>query len=434
MSTWLPGVIVLVFGLAVGIVLAIITRREAEQSAKGVSSDDDEMLRLRITDLRARRDGIYQRLRGEALDDADRLTLELSAARVLKKLDELGMLGKVGGSEPKIPVRTKKEEQPQRRGKPVSAVTGFAWGVGIMSLIALLTYFAMRDATPDPMQEMGMQQPGTQQGGGQQGDGQQVQLPPEVKARLDGLAREVEAAPTDIGKRNVYGHALLEAGLFFESFQESKVVLEQDKNNHEARIHAAVVRFVMGMGEQAEQMLRDVIKEDEKNLEALAYLGVFLAETSRVDEAVTVWTRGLELAGGSHPGFENFLARATGQAPNTPSQEQPSGQPDQSSGPSYQVHVALGDGIQVPDGATLYVYLKPSTGGPPVAARRLPATSFPLDIVIRAEDVMMGGALPTEGTVSARIDLDGNIGTKEDTVAAADVGANAGNPVSLTLQ
>ncbi len=49
-----------------------------------------------------------------------------------------------------------------------------------------------------------------------------------------------------------------------------------------------------------------------------------------------------------------------------------------------------------------------ASGGPPVAAKRIEAASFPLDFTITDADMMLGGPWPEAVTISARLDGDGN--------------------------
>jgi hypothetical protein len=73
--------------------------------------------------------------------------------------------------------------------------------------------------------------------------------------------------------------------------------------------------------------------------------------------------------------------------------------------------------------------------GPPVAVKRLPASSFPLEFAIGPEDSMMGQALPARARVEARVDSDGNPLTRDagDPSARQD-DVTAGTRLRLVLQ
>jgi hypothetical protein len=75
-------------------------------------------------------------------------------------------------------------------------------------------------------------------------------------------------------------------------------------------------------------------------------------------------------------------------------------------------------------------------GGPPVAVKRLPATSFPLRFTLDASDSMMGQPLPARARVEARVDSDGNPLTRVATDPSARLdGVTAGSTrLRLVLQ
>ena len=56
----------------------------------------------------------------------------------------------------------------------------------------------------------------------------------------------------------------------------------------------------------------------------------------------------------------------------------------------------LGEGQAAPPGAIVFITVRPAgvTSGPPVAAKRLPATSFPITFDVGPADSMMGQSLP----------------------------------------
>jgi cytochrome c-type biogenesis protein CcmH len=64
---------------------------------------------------------------------------------------------------------------------------------------------------------------------------------------------------------------------------------------------------------------------------------------------------------------------------------------------------------RVPDGAVLFLIARNAAGGPPLAVKRIPSPSFPLEFELGADDRMIQ-AMPFAGemTLSARIDADGN--------------------------
>jgi hypothetical protein len=67
-----------------------------------------------------------------------------------------------------------------------------------------------------------------------------------------------------------------------------------------------------------------------------------------------------------------------------------------------------------PRGAVLFVFVRESGfgAGPPLAARRLPVSSFPVPFEIGEEDAMMGQPFPDALLVEARLDGDGDPTTR----------------------
>ena len=66
-------------------------------------------------------------------------------------------------------------------------------------------------------------------------------------------------------------------------------------------------------------------------------------------------------------------------------------------------------------GGVLFLFVRAAgaTGGPPLAAQRIPSPSFPLAFAIGPEDAMMdGGPFPERVTIEVRLDGDGNAMTE----------------------
>jgi len=107
----------------------------------------------------------------------------------------------------------------------------------------------------------------------------------------------------------------------------------------------------------------------------------------------------------------------------------------QASGPSIHVIVNLAPGART--NGVLFIYARAigQTSGPPIAVKRIEAASFPVNVDLSSADSMMGGALPANVRVEARLDADGNAMTKDpaDPKASQDNVA-AGTSVTLTLR
>ncbi len=83
----------------------------------------------------------------------------------------------------------------------------------------------------------------------------------------------------------------------------------------------------------------------------------------------------------------------------------------------------------------LFVMARNPAGGPPIAVKRLLATTFPVTVDLGAADSMMGQQLPDKFRIEARLDTDGDAATKlpTDPTAMLD-GVAPGAVVTLSLK
>ncbi|MCC7385495.1 MAG: zinc ribbon domain-containing protein [Deltaproteobacteria bacterium] len=109
-------------------------------------------------------------------------------------------------------------------------------------------------------------------------------------------------------------------------------------------------------------------------------------------------------------------------------------------GPALHATVTLSDAVKEGAQGTLFVIVRPAGGpdrGPPLAVKRLDAPSFPLQVEIGPQDVMLKG-MPFTGPfdLQARLDRDANAMTKdpEDRVASAPPkGVKPGDTLEIVL-
>lgn len=110
--------------------------------------------------------------------------------------------------------------------------------------------------------------------------------------------------------------------------------------------------------------------------------------------------------------------------------------------PTDQAIRGVIEGPADPDAAVsstdvVFLYVRPAgaTGGPPLAVRRLPAASFPIDFAIGPADAMLPGTtFPERVTVEARLDRDGDpltVGPEDWTARSGPV---APGTAELTLR
>ncbi len=426
-SDWLPVLVVLAVGAIVGLMLARGLARRQPSKASGRNKRPrrgaDE---LRINDLEARRDELYEQLR-RSETDADRRQLEDQAARVLRELDELGAARESASHSDAKPDADGVDEAPPSPGRPM--LVGFLGGVAMVSLVGVLIYFAVSDARPREG-AVGPQPAQTTEEGEHPAA---ADLPPEVQARLDALRQRVAADPSDIVARKQLAMGLLASGQFFEAFQNAGEILNGNPSDPDGLYVQGMVRMTMGQDDMALANLDQVLEQYPNHVLALAGRGMILMRQGDREAAIIVWERALEAAGGSHPDLEQLLAMARDPAHAGRSRGGDSSATAEVAGDEFAVHVDLAPGVVVARGAILFVFLREGEGGPPSAVKRIQAPSFPLEVTLGPGDSMMGRPLPREGTITVRLDADGSATTRGEGDLSADGRGRAGSALRLVL-
>lgn len=137
--------------------------------------------------------------------------------------------------------------------------------------------------------------------------------------------------------------------------------------------------------------------------------------------------------------------KGEGLTPPSPKREgltppSPHGQmgPGNEEGLTPPIHITLSlDQAATVSSGVVYVIARPDgeAKGHPIAVRRLVAMSFPVTVDLGGPDSMMGQPLPAKVHVEARLDTDGDAGTKDpaDPHASLDQ-VSAGSTIALTLR
>lgn len=109
-----------------------------------------------------------------------------------------------------------------------------------------------------------------------------------------------------------------------------------------------------------------------------------------------------------------------------------------SSGVSIPVTISLADNVRYPAEAALIVSVTDGEGSPvPVAAARFAVGHFPRTVVLDESSVMMQGQKLSElekVQVKARIDIDGNVATREGDWFGVSSVMKLGEPVAITIK
>jgi len=443
-STWLPVLVVLAAGLVSGLLAARRLRSESPQSSEAA----DRVLRL--ADLERRRDVLYRQIRSSE-DGSDRERLELSAAHVLRQLDELRGDSAADGSAASQP--SPADEAPSDAAASVAPVVeptpvpscgrpmlaGFLSGAALVALVGVLIYWAMSDAEPQAQQPGGQPAAATLPGG----EHPTLSLPPEVQAEIDILRRRLEADPTDLLAHKQLALALLAAESFMEAFDMANGILATLPDDPDGLYIQGMVRLTMGQDDEALPLLERVLDQYPNHIMALAGRGMVFFRRNDREAAVLIWERALAAAGGSHPDIEQLLSMARGTDGEAPADPAPvSSAPAPASVPppavevpadSYSIDIVLAEGVEVPPSATLFVFLRADQQGPPSAVKRIQSPIFPARLSLGPSDTMLGRPLPESGTISIRLDADGSASTKGEGDLVYEIDARVGSSIHVVL-
>lgn len=457
-SIWLPATIVLGLGLIFGWWLTRGLARRAPAKVSDAERDDLELVRA---DLETRRDELYARLREEDLDDAERRDLELAAARALRELDQL---------HDRLPARKAKAPAGEREAAVSTGVPGLrhpflvgtTFGLGMAALVGVLVYWAVNDAQPVPPDAMGGGAP--MQGAQAPPHPGEGELPAEAQARAEQLEQQLASDPRNVAARKELALLQLAHGQFIPAFENATRLLEIHPEDPDGLFVQAEVRLMMGQFDQVIGLFDRILVNFPEHLRARVGRGVAYYQLGRFQEAITDWEEALARVGGQQPELEQMLAEArtaafermasgtapqgadlspappAAEAPAPPVAAAPPAPPPVVAPPAlaavagvYTLRIELAAGAAAPSGAVLFVSVRGEGGGPPAAVKRIAEPRFPLDLVLSADDSMMGQPLPEAGTIKAQLDLDGNVASQGPGDLVAQSAATLGSALRLVL-
>lgn len=233
-TDWLTALIILAAGLILGALFLYYTRRPRKGS-----------------DLATRRDALIEKLRDPGLEPAERQSLELETAELLRAIDE--------------------DVQPEVvRPTPflASALKGFAWGVATFAVLGALGYMVVTKASP---RNAPVPAP--------------APASPAADVTIESLKKQIAAEPGNHQLRNDLAQKELERDNLMAVFEETKLVLEQDPENSRALTLQAMVRAAMGEGDRAMELLQRATKSDPHNLDARVAIAWVHARSGRMSDA-----------------------------------------------------------------------------------------------------------------------------------------------------
>jgi tetratricopeptide (TPR) repeat protein len=421
---WVPGLVVLVVGLVAGFFLI----RRVAPAAAAAPAPDARALQLR--DLEARRDALVLQLReieDGAAADHDRRPLELEAARVLRDIDRL-----VQAPAPARKAAAATADAAPAAARPDrAALKGFLWGTGSAAAVGLLLFLASRSASE---REAGGSVTGEVPGMGAEARG----AGPD--AEMAQLEAAVQRNPDDVEARMALARAALSRQDMMVVYDQTRAVLEKHPGHARALSYQALVRLAMGQADVAEKMLKQAIANEPDLLEGYIHMTLVHLRQGRMDAA----ERDIEEAARRHPAQAPRLRALWAEMQQQAASDAAGAGPAEASGPSTAEGpadapvaaaagaagggvtgtVELSAGVAAPSGAIVFITVRPAgvTSGPPVAVKRLAASSFPLAFDIGPADSMMGQSLPDRLRVDVRVDTDGDPLTRDpaDPAASAD--------------
>jgi cytochrome c-type biogenesis protein CcmH len=422
-TDWGTAVAILAAGLILGVLFVYFFNKR-----KKTFSED-----LVLKDLQAKRDALVQQLRDPGVEGDERTRLEVETAQVLRQLDS----HKSTSSGSPEPVAASTAMDP--------TIKGFLWGAASVAALAGLGYFVMQQAKP--RDEGGSLTGGFESGAQQQ---QQQQAPP-TSPMIQQLEAAVQKDPNNLELRNDLAQAYLQANNMMAVFEQTKFVLEKRPDDSRALTFQALVRMAMGDADAATQMLQRATQSNPKNLDGWVSLAWIYVQTDRMADAERMIAEAVKQSPGDKAQLENVFASMKQSKNQQPAQTAEGGLPEghppvdggtpatpaptpAASGPSVRVTLNL-DAAANPRTGVLFVIARNPAGGPPVAAKRVMASSFPMTVELSAADSMMGQPLPPTFRLEARLDSDGDAMTRVPTdPSAMQEGVSVGQAVNLALK
>jgi Flp pilus assembly protein TadD len=172
-------------------------------------------------------------------------------------------------------------------------LAGAAFGGGLVALVAILVFWAQRDATPDVTQPSppgasaaaagSMPDNGIDRG--------EPALPPAVAAQVAALEAEIESTG-DLESRRSLAQLLLAHGQMFAAFQQSRALLEASPQDPTGHYVSGVVRYTMGQPDEALQHLDAALAAAPTFAQAALVKGILLLQMEDRAGAVAAWQQG----------------------------------------------------------------------------------------------------------------------------------------------
>lgn len=233
-------------------------------------------------------------------------------------------------------------------------------------------------------------------------------------SELEQLARE---QPDNIEARVLLAKSMMQLGRFDAARRYYTEALKLQPDNANLMVDYAESLFRAGKPDQpnadAGQWIDKALSIDPQNQRALFFKGILLMQANAPGEAAAVWQRLL-------PQLDDSTAQAL--LPQINQARRQAGLPEMAVAPvkSLQLVIDIDPALkaQALPGSVLFVSAKdPSRPGPPIAAKRIAVSGFPLTVSLSAEDSIMPTAKlfsQAQFSVSARIAASGSVTAGKD--------------------
>lgn len=267
--------------------------------------------------------------------------------------------------------------------------------------------------------------------------------PPSQAQEIDNALNELEQLakqqPDNIEARVLLAQSMMQLGRFDAAQKYYAQALDLQPDNANLMVDYAESLFRAGSPGQPDTAARQWIDKalliEPQNQRAMFFKGILLMQAKAPAQAAAIWESLL-------PQLDDNTARAL--LPQIQQARQQAGLPALAvaAEKALQVLITLDPnlGKQLPPGSVLFVSAKdPNRPGPPIAAKRVEVSAFPLTVTLSTADSIMPTAKLFEQptfTVSARLAASGSVTAGKDDWQSEAVSVQSDNlaPVTLMLR
>lgn len=234
----------------------------------------------------------------------------------------------------------------------------------------------------------------------------------ELSSALSELEQLAEQQPDNLEARVLLAKSMMQLGRFDAAQRYYAQALKLQPDNASLMVDYAESLFRAGKPEQpnveAPQWIDKALALEPQNQRALFFKGILLMQANEPAKAAAIWETLL-------PQLDESTAMAL--LPQINQARQQAGMPELAMAPvkSLQLVIDIDPGLkaQSPPGSVLFVSAKdPSRPGPPIAAKRVKISEFPLTVSLSASDSIMPTAKlfsQARFSVSARLSASGSV-------------------------